>query len=452
MYSRKTKIRFISGKVSAKYIARIFSMVLLIMAFFLLPISSSAETKEKIDADIAAIPDIWPEAPDIVAKSAILLDAASGEILYAKDATEKAFPASTTKLVTALLTLENASTEDIVSFSSRAVNIPAGSSHIGMRRNEKMNLLECLYGLLLPSANEVANALAEHVDENITAFVQRMNNRVAELGGVNTSFTNANGLHNDNHYTCAYDLALVMRECVKNSLFVKIASSLSYVHHADDLLPKDIPMTNTNQMIRSTSPYYDENVVCGKTGHTVESGYNLVMYAERDGVRLISVVIGCRDGEQYVATERLLNYGFSSFNLVLPAELDESLIMNSNYTFSPLKIPTVSPKLFTMQETDTILLPENITFEMLTKEVSEVANGKRLTYYYKDYPVGSVVLYNNAGKSEMNILTKEEAATHGEALPNLVTIDAWFLLLLGGIVLAGFFLFYIMKQYILPKK
>jgi len=412
-----------------KKIKALLTGALIFLALFTEPflsLTAAAQDREDVDAVIASIPADWPQAPTVSAATAILMDAASGEILYAKNATDPMYPASTTKLMTALLTLENASLSDIVTFSPKAVSIPSGSSHIGMRRNEQMVLRECLYGLLLPSANEVANALAEHVTGTIKSFVVLMNERAYRLGAVNTVFKNVNGLHEEGHVTCAYDLALVMQACIENNTFVEISSSQSYVHHSDGLLPKDIPMTNTHMMIRPSSEYYNEYVVCGKTGHTDESGYNLVTYAEKDGMGLIAVVMGCENGGQYTSTQALLDYGFNYFHTVLPAELDSSLNMEEAFTASPLALPVPERPLLTLDAGGSILLPEGVTFDMLTKEVTEVNASKQITYSYQGYPLGSVQLISPDDEEENPIYEKKaEERLSIEEVPDLVVLDGW---------------------------
>lgn len=432
-----------------KKIGCIFLAIFLSM---LLSVNSFAAGKTEVDNIISSIPKEWPNAPGIGAKTAILMDADSGEILYAKNATDKIFPASTTKLMTALLALESSPLQDIVEFPFAATNIPAGSSHIGMRRGEQMIMEECLYGLLLPSANEVANAIALHVSETMEEFVTLMNERIRTLGGVNTSFMNPNGLHDEEHYTCSYDLALIMQACVQNSTFVEIASTSSYVHHADDLLPKDIPMTNTHQMIR-TSEYFNENVVCGKTGHTAEAGYNLVTYAEKEGVHLIVVVTGCENGNQYVSTQSLLDYGFNYFHLVLPGELDKSLKLDVSYTGSPLSIPVHGAQLLEFDTTDSILLPENVTFDMLEKSVLETEDSIEITYLYEGYPLGSVRLQSEK-KTERNGLFKkaEESSYEKRDIPDLPILDGWLLVFLGILILVFLIVVQVLKNMILPKR
>ena len=432
-----------------RFFCSVLAALLVLTTVYIRP---QAADKDMVDRVIASIPEDWPSAPEISAKSAILMDAESGEILYAKHATDAAFPASTTKLMTALLTLENCSLSDIVTFSAAAVLIPANSSHIGMRRGEKMVLRECLYGLLLPSANEVANALAEHTSGSIQNFVVRMNERAFKLGCVNTVFNNVNGLHRNDHYTCAYDLALIMQACIDNSSFIEISSQRSYVHHKDELLPKDIPMTNTNQMIRDTSAYYNSYVVCGKTGHTEEAGYNLVSYAEKDGTKLIVVVMGCANGDEYVSTQSLLDYGFNYFHSMLPANLDESLNMENTFTDSPLRLPTPDRPLLSINATDTILVPDNVTFEMLEKTVTDAEGIISITYRYQGYPLGTVKLTRKSDGEDNRMFKKDETVLEKETLGSVHVVDGRVLIALMILTLLTAGIFFFFRNMLLPKK
>ena len=152
----------------------------------------------------------WPQAPDITCESAILVDADTGSILYEKDAHRKCYPASTTKILTGLLTIENCNLSDTLTFSTAAANSinPIEDANLGMKAGEELTVEQALYALLLYSANEVAYALAEKVAGSIDAFVDMMNNKARELGAIETHFANASGLYNPNHYTSAYDMAI----------------------------------------------------------------------------------------------------------------------------------------------------------------------------------------------------------------------------------------------------
>ncbi len=433
--------------------ALLLAALLLLLPFLPFRAAASFVTPGEVEAVVDSIPAGWPEAPLISAEAAILIDASSEEILYARNATKPMYPASTTKLMTALLTIENSSLKDIVDFPFAATNIPSGSSHIGMRRGEQMVLNECLYGLLLPSANEVANALALHVSGDIDAFVSLMNVRANQLGMVNTFFMNPNGLHEEGHYTCAYDLALLMKACAGNSIFTEISGTQSYVHHADELLPKDIPMTNTHLMLRSSSEFYNRDVICGKTGHTEESGYNLVTCAEKDGVRLVAVVLGCKSGDQYVSTQSLLDYGFNYFRPVLPAELDSSLSMENVFTSSPLSLPVPEGALVSIGRSDTVLVPANVEFEDLEKSIEREGDQIRITYSYQGYPLGNAVLTVGAAAESDPVFEEKdvEPLKHADTA-QLAVIDGWLVVTAAGLILILIFFIMLLASWTLPKK
>lgn len=272
------------------------------------------------------------EAPDISSDAAILIERSTGTVLYSKNATKSEYPASTTKIMTALLTLENCELDETVTFSKTAIYaLPTGASHIGMTPGEELSVLNCLYGLLLPSANEVANALAERVSGSMNDFVELMNKRAKELGCVNTNFVNPNGLHDDEHITCAYDLALIFMACLDTPNFISIDQTTTYVIGATNLVDETRPIKTTHKMLLSDSDYYDERVICGKTGHTDEAGGCLVTYASSDGLELVCVVLNAEQPAEYEDTETLLDYGFSSFALTSSIDLS-SLGSNSSST------------------------------------------------------------------------------------------------------------------------
>ncbi len=294
------------------------SLVSLCVALFCLasPIQALA------DDSITGLDD----APEISAQAAILIEKNTGTILYSKNADESIYPASTTKIMTALLTLENCELDEVVTFSSTAIySLPTGASHIGMTVGETLTVEECLYALLLPSANEVANALAEHIAGSMSAFVNMMNERANELGCTNTNFANPSGLHADNHTTSAADLALIFQACLSTANFIQIDSTVTYVIGATNLVDETRPMKTTNQMIQTDSEYYDSRVVCGKTGHTTEAGGCLISYAKSDGMELICVVINAEQPAEYEITSTLLDYGFSSFTMTSSLDLERLL-------------------------------------------------------------------------------------------------------------------------------
>lgn len=392
-----------------------------------------AASIEEVDEKISGIPtDVWPNAPDITSEAGILMEAESGTILYAKNATTALYPASTTKLMTALLTLENSRLDDIVTYSSTAVlSLEPGSSHIGLKVGEQLTVKDSLYGLLLPSANEVANGLAEHVSGSIPAFTEKMNERAASLGAVNTHFSNANGLHDDNHYTCAYDLALIMQACIQNPTFVEIDSQPTYVRKADSLLNKEIPMGSTHKMMRENTEFYDPDVICGKTGWTKQAGRCLVTYAQRDGLSLICVVMKTEDPHQYQDTKSLLDYGFDNFKEMRASENDPDFEQGQVASSSPLKLPQKSISLATLSNDSSVVMPNTVSFDQLTKTISEQEDGQStVTYSLDGYTLGSAALIPSTQTVGNNMFLSDtsEEESFLASVDHLFVINLWVVL------------------------
>lgn len=397
---------------------------------FLFPAAAAAASKEDVDAMISGIPDeVWPQAPEIASEAGILIEAESGTVLYGKNATEALYPASTTKLMTALLTLENCSLDEVVTYSSTAVlSLEPGSSHIGLRVGEQLTVKDSLYGLLLPSANEVANGLAEHVSGSIAAFAGKMNEKAAALGAVNTHFSNANGLHDDDHYTCAYDLALIMQACIQLPAFVEIDSTPTYVRQADSLLNKEIPMGSTHKMLRDNTEYYDPDVICGKTGWTAQAGRCLVTYAERDGLSLICVVMKAEDPNQYQDTKALLEYGFTNFKEMRASENDPDFESGRVSSASPLKLPQESFATAMLSSDSSVVMPISVSFDQLQKTISEDADGQSVvTYRLDDYLLGNAVLIPSTQTVANNMFLSDADASgfSNASTKPLIVVNLW---------------------------
>lgn len=255
--------------------------------------------------------------PEICAEAAILMDATTGEILYEKNSKNKMYPASITKLMTVLLALEKGKLEDKITFSHEAIySIEPNSAHIAMQEGEQITLEQALYGIMLRSANEVANAVAEYVDGSVTAFAQHMTKRAKELGCETTNFVNANGLFHENHYTSAYDMALIAKELYKQEAYRNMMSTTYY----------EIPPTNKqseirylhgqHQMLNQNSIYYYEYAIGGKTGYVAEALNTLVTFAKKGDTQLIAVVLKCNGAQHYVDSKALFEYGFENYQTV----------------------------------------------------------------------------------------------------------------------------------------
>ena len=257
---------------------------------------------------------------DINCSSAILINAKNGEILYEYNAHDKAYPASTTKVLTALLALENESdySKEIIPSHYAIYSVKSGSSIAYFSEGENLTFDQVMYGLLLPSGNDAANIIAEEIGGSISKFVAMMNDRAIELGAKNTNFTNPSGSHDNNHYTTAYDLSLFAREAMKHEKFREIISTSSYTMPSTNRSSTERKFTNTNKLLSPNHQYYYEYATGMKTGFTSNARNCLIASASRNGVDLISVVLGGTTTENgksaiYTDSRNLLDYGFSCY-------------------------------------------------------------------------------------------------------------------------------------------
>ncbi len=250
------------------------------------------------------------EKPTVQSEGAVLLNANTGEVLFEKNGTTRFYPASITKLMTALLTVENCSLSDTVTFSKTATtNLESGAVTLSLTEGDQLTVEQCLYGLLLKSANEIANGLAEHISGSVSSFADKMNARAKELGCTDTHFANPNGLNDTEHYTTPRDMALIARAAFQNSTVAKIASTLSYEFPATKKASART-ITMGHKMLYPKDSRYYKGIVAGKTGYTSKAGNTLATCAERDGVRLIAIIMKSSQ-THYEDTKALLDYGFA---------------------------------------------------------------------------------------------------------------------------------------------
>ena len=293
-----------------------------------------------INLNIVYATDNNADAPEITSGAAILIDNKTNRVLYDKNANERMFPASTTKIMTAILVLENCDLDETITASYDALmSIPEGYVTAEIQGEEQFTVEQLLEMLLVHSANDAANVLAEYVGGSIESFISMMNTKVNELGLTNTHFTNPYGLQEDNHYTTAYDLAEIMQYCIQNDDFRRIAGSVSC----------SIPATNksgvrsytsTNQLILPDSPNYYSYVTVGKTGFTTEAGRCLVSCAYRNDIELTCVILGgtlSPDGisSRFTDSITLYEYGFNHFSL--------KNIANPGDIITAIEVPNATP-------------------------------------------------------------------------------------------------------------
>lgn len=316
----------------------ISKILLLVFVFSLVSIPALADTKE----------------PSVSADGAVLMDAQTGKILYSKNMNAEYPPASTTKLMTALLTIERCKLDDIVKIGQ--VPPLADGSKIYIYEDEEISVENLLYALLLVSANDCAEALAEHISGSIDNFAKEMNVRAKELGCLNTNFVNPSGLYDENHKTSAMDLALIMRELTKHPEYTKISSTLSYKIPATNKCDKERPLSNENKLIQKFSSYYYEGCDAGKTGYTIKSQHSYVASASRNGQRLIVALIHDSNKTFFPDSRNLFDYGFSNFNLVKLFSKDDEV---TSYVKDDLIVPLYAANdTFYVKSIDSKILPK----------------------------------------------------------------------------------------------
>ena len=262
------------------------------------------------------------DTPEISAGAAILIDTSSERILYSKNENEKMYPASTTKILTAILTIENCNLEDVVTVPYEAISsIPSGYSVAALQPGEQLTVEQLLQLLLVHSANDVANVLAYHVSGSIEAFASLMNQKVSELGLENTHFTNPSGIHDEDHYTTAYDLAIIMKYCMKNSTFRNLSSLMYCTIPATNKYEERV-FNTTNELLtnNSSSNYYYKYAIAGKTGYTTEAKNCLVSVSNKDNLELICVVLSAglysnNVSARFTDTKALFDYGYDNYTI-----------------------------------------------------------------------------------------------------------------------------------------
>lgn len=352
----------------------------------------------------------WPEGPSLGAESAILMEANTGTILYAKNIHERNYPASTTKILTCLLATENSEMSEIVDYSTNAVfSIERDSSNMGMDAGEKITMEQSLYGILVGSANEAANAVAEHISGSVEDFSNLMNAKAKELGCLDTHFVNPNGLYHDEHYTTAYDLAIIGRAFFKNELLCKMSSTASYEIPPTQTQPDDIVVHSKNKLLPNRECSYDY-LVGSKTGFTSEARQTLVSCAKKDGMTLICVILKEESPAQFTDTVALFDYGFNNFYKINISDNEVKYSIKNNDFFNANEdVLGNSEPVLSLNEEDYIVLPNTAIFEDTTSSLSyddtteeSVAS---IHYAYNGVDVGKVTVDLVNSKSTLELDT-----------------------------------------------
>lgn len=261
--------------------------------------------------------------PNLNSEAAILVEVSTGRIIYEKNSTKQMYPASTTKVLTAILVIENCELDEIVTVRESALsNIPSGYVTCNLQIGEQLTVKDLLYALMIPSANDAAYVLAEYVAGSVEDFSVMMNDKARELGCKTTHFVNPNGIHEDSHYSTAYDLYLIADYAMKNEFFRELVATTEYTLPATEKYPsEDRILKTTNELLNENSrKYFYKNAIGIKTGYTSKAGNCLIGGASRDGLEFIAVVLNggtTNEGlnSRYVDSKKLFEYAYDNFTL-----------------------------------------------------------------------------------------------------------------------------------------
>ena len=415
---------------------------------------------------------VWPEfATELTAASAIVIDADSGTILYGKDIHAKRYPASITKLMTALVVLEHCRMDETVTFTEEAVShLESGATTAGISAGDTLSVEESLYALLLKSANEVANGLAIHVSGSIDEFAKLMTETAKELGCLNSDFRTPSGLTHSEHVTTAYDMALITKALLQNEKFLEIESHSEHKLPGTARYPDGLTIHMGHQMMQPGSEVYDERVFAGKTGFTTASGNTLVTCAKDGDRRVIAVVLKDKTPDHYKDTKALVDFGLYTFEnttfsdtelideLGITGHLKEDGILEEN-----------GPEELKFAADVTLILPKDYDASAIRAEVETpqssgvtvdkesgkgIENEGRLLanvkFTYLDRPVGEAILLDVhdptldiEAVSEKEKVEKVEAETSGSGTK--IVLGAC-LAILGSLAIAAVILWLLKKK------
>lgn len=343
----------------------------------------------------------WPAGPEIGAEAAILMEVNTGTVLYSKNIHAKLYPASITKILTALIVAEKCDMNEMVTFSSEAIHSInwREDANMGINAGDSITMEQCLYGLLVGSANEVAYAMAEHIcgEGNVEAFSALMNAKAKELGCTDSNFITPNGIHDENHYTSAHDMALIAQAFFSNEMLAKMSSTTSYHVPQTATQPREDMIVWAKSKLLPGKEYEYEYLVGTKTGYTDDARQTLVSCAQKDGLKLVCVILKEETPAQFTDTIELFNYGFENFYAASVVENDTNYSIDTSGFFSTDTDFFGSSKPILQIDPDAyIVIPDTVDFSEVDSSLTyddlkqdEIA---RINYSIHNIAVGSASL------------------------------------------------------------
>ena len=364
------------------------------------------------------------DAPDITASSAVVMDIDTGEVLYEKNAFQKTYPASTTKVLTALLAIENLKLKDKVTIASSDNElVPKSYVTIYLQNGEKLSVEDLLYALLLYSSNEVAFALGRQVSGSYDEFSRLMNEKAKKLGCVNSHFVTPNGIFSEDHYSCSYDMALIGCDAYKNATFKKITSTFSYTIQPTNLNKKERQFFTRNHLISKESKFYYANATGGKTGYTDDGNGSIVAYAERDGRRLCASIMNCDpDDNKFYDAATLFDFCFNNYVAYKPLQnfsLSDAATDNSSSIMSTYgKVSNIRFQEYNVDRNYTITVRNYADLTKFRKKIN-FTEGKdniigNIILSYEDREVGRADIYSTLSTATDSVFIN---STPGDSVP-----------------------------------
>ncbi|MEE1314563.1 MAG: D-alanyl-D-alanine carboxypeptidase family protein [Faecalimonas sp.] len=412
-------------KIKSKLLSGILGVILMSMCFGHIADAANVVEVPSTEIDGVLYQEVdsntlenWPAGPQIYSESGIVMDMDSGAILYAKNIDDQHYPASITKVATALVALQHYEMDEIVKFTWDDIGfLEYGDAHIAMKEDEEISMEDAMYGMLLASANEVSHAIGAHMEGGYDTFLEVMNETTKELGCTNSNWMNTHGLHDAEHYTSARDMALISSAVFQYEKFREITATYQHVIPETSMTAEKRYVHQNHKMIRDWDNRYYEYCVGGKTGYTDQALSTLVTFATKDDLNLVAVVMRTHGGgnNAYADTRAMLDYAFDNFSKTV---VTEEMIIDE--------------RISKLSEGEYLLLPNGVTITQLTPDFVAPTQLKdktgTMSFSYMGQPVGKVEVTITDEYYNLIHGIKEEKEVKEKEKTSVLTVILWILL------------------------
>ncbi len=366
----------------------------------------------------------WPQGADITSTAAVIMEDSTNTILYAKNMDQPLYPGSAVKIMTTLLALENSNLSDQVTMTQTGVSgVTDGGANISAQLDEVFTMEQCLYAIMVASANDIALQVAEHIGGSVDAFVEKMNSRAKELGCTNTVFTNPTGLPDENQHITAHDMALIMKAAISNESFRLIASAPSYTIPATNVSGGERALTSNFSMIAPGNAAYYQGCIGGKEGFTDASGSTIVSAAQRNDMTLIAIVLQGAQGQTAAEAVSLLDYGFQNFQMLNLGDNDFNVVSGG-----------------------TVIAPAGVSKDDITSEDTPTEDGNlKRTYLYGGNAIGTATAMVSQEQDDTMIVRGEKNMTAARNFSANKTYVPYYVIGAVGIVLLILLILWILR-------